>query len=267
LSKLKFNPLIRVTACQLAALSFFLLAEADFSFLAATELGAARAEAPVLARALAWLLASGEAERVCFEVAALVAGALAAEPVAAADAGELVPACSVPVEALAAGAPVVELAVGAVAAVGRACSVSVALAVVALVAEPAADAAAEEPTLAYFEAAEAPAAVGVAPAAELVVGAAEVVAAALACSGPAEALAAVALAAELVVGARVADSQAVDYDSAAAELVLAQEWALAANLGVRREVDYDSAEHFAELAPPAARRWVGGRRLAVAELG
>jgi len=77
----------------------------DFSFLAEAEPDAARAEPAVLARVLAWLLASAEEERVCFEVAALAADVPAAGPVADAAAEELVAGAAV---VLAADAPAAE---------------------------------------------------------------------------------------------------------------------------------------------------------------
>ena len=213
-------------------LSFFQVAEADFSFLAEEEPVAARAEAAVLEPALAWLPASVEEERVCFEAEALAAGARAAELVADVAAAELV-----------ADAPVV-LAAGA------------------LVAELVAGVAAAELGPAYFEV---EASVADALPAELVGGAAAEPE--LACSALAEAPAAGELVAELVAGARAAallvwlqaDWQAVDCDWAAAEL----EQELAAR-AVRRAVDCDSVEHFAERQPAderryavvAARRWV-----------
>jgi hypothetical protein len=212
------------------------------------------AEAAALPPALAWLLASVEEERACFEVAvpvvgvggeelvaavgaeALAADALVAEPVADAEAGGPELVCFEPAAALAADA---------------------------LVAEPVADAEAGGPEPVCFEPAAAPAADVLV--AEPVVGA-EVVAAALACSERAEALAvgalAVVRAAEPVAGARVAaaragpraDSQAVGCDSAAAELLLAQEQALAARPLVRRAVDCDSVEYSAGPGPTAALR-------------
>ena len=96
-------------------LSFFQVAEVDFSFLVEAELDAARAESVVLgpALALAWLLASVEEERVCFE-AALAADVPVAELVADVAAEELVASAAVAV--LAADALAAELVAGAAAA-------------------------------------------------------------------------------------------------------------------------------------------------------
>jgi hypothetical protein len=124
LGPLNFNDSkIRDDATWPVVLSFSQVAEADFSFaLAEAEPDAARAAPAVSAQVLAWLPVSEEEERVCFEVAALAVGvaavlaadALAAEPVAVADAGELVLACSALAEALAAdelvAEPVVDVA-------------------------------------------------------------------------------------------------------------------------------------------------------------
>ena len=94
------------------ALSFSLPAGVGFSFLVEAEPDAARAEPAVLALVRAWLPASVEEERVCFEVAALAADAPAAGPVADAAAEALVDATVV----LAAGALVAEPVAGAAAA-------------------------------------------------------------------------------------------------------------------------------------------------------
>jgi hypothetical protein len=192
-----------------------------------------------LAPALAWLLASVEEERVCFEVAALAADApaaglvadvaaeelvvaavvavlaadgLAAEPVAVADAGELVLACSA-LAALAADGLVAELVVGAAAAVLVADGVA-ALAAGALVAGLVVDVVAE-PESACFELEAVPAADE--------------------------------LAAELVAGAQAAlqiDWQAVGCDWAAAG---------GAPVGLR-VVGCDSVEHSAEPQPADEHR-------------
>jgi len=249
LSTLKFNPLNRITACQLAALSFFLVGEADFSFLAAAELGAARAAPAVDAAPQVEVVAdAAEVERACFgeagpaavapeavlvvdasEGAALAVDALAVELVAdAAAAVEPQLACSVPVEALAVGASVVELAVDAVAGVvlGRACSV----------------------------AASAAGALAV----ELVADAAEAVGPVRACS-VAEVLAADELVAGLAAAAALVWPQA---DSLAAGCDWAQRSAQAS--AAWRAVDYDSVGHFAArhwacLRSAAGLGWVAGR--------
>ena len=142
-------------------LSFSLPGEADFSFLAEEEPDAARAAAAALVQGLAWLLASVEEERVCFEVAALAAdalvaelavadvaaaelvadatvvlaaGALVAEPVAGAAAAELEPACSALAVVLAADELAAELVVG-VAVAALVADAAVVLAADELVAE------------------------------------------------------------------------------------------------------------------------------------
>jgi hypothetical protein len=242
----------------MVVLSFFPLVEADFSFPAEAELDAARAEPAVLEPALAWLLASVEEERVCFEAEALAADALVAELVAGVAAEALVADAAVAV--LAADAPAAELVAGAAAAVLVA-DAAVVLAADALAAEPVAGAAAAE----LGPACSALAVVLVAdePAVEPVAGAA---AAELepACSELVAALAAGALAAELVAGARVVDWRVVGCDWAAVEL--GQE--LAARRAVRWAVGCDSAEHFAEPQPADGRRWavVAARRWVVRPL-
>jgi hypothetical protein len=178
LGPLNFNDSkIRDDATWPVVLSFSQVAEADFSFaLAEAEPAAARAApAAVSAQVLAWLPASVEEERVCFEVAALAVGvaavlaadALAAEPVAVADAGELVLACSALAEAFAADGLAAELVAGAGAA-ELVADAAEALAADELVAEPVVDVAAEQ-ELACFELGAVPAAGELA--AELVAGA------------------------------------------------------------------------------------------------
>ena len=134
-------------------LSFFQVAEVDFSFLVEAELDAARAESVVLgpgpALALAWLLASVEEERVCFE-AALAADVPVAELVADVAAEELVASAAVAV--LAADALAAELVAGAAAAVLVAAAAVAVLVADALAAELVAGAAAAELEPAYFEA-------------------------------------------------------------------------------------------------------------------
>jgi len=132
-------------------LSFFQVAEVDFSFLVEAELDAARAESVVLgpALALAWLLASVEEERVCFE-AALAADVPVAELVADVAAEELVASAAVAV--LAADALAAELVAGAAAAVLVAAAAVAVLVANALAAELVAGAAAAELEPAYFEA-------------------------------------------------------------------------------------------------------------------
>ena len=215
-------------------LSFSPVAEADFSFLAEEGPDAARAavEAAVLVLVLAWLPASVEEERVCFEVAALVADAPAARLAADVAAAELVADATV---VLAGGALVAGLVAGVAAAeLGPADFEAEVPAADALAAELVADAAAEP---------------------ELV------------CSALAEELAADGLAAELVAGVAAvaalpvwlqADWRAVDCDWAAAEL--GQE--LAACRAGRRAAGCDSVEHFAEPQRAAEHRWavVAARR-------
>jgi hypothetical protein len=177
LGPLNFNDSkIRDDATWPVVLSFSQVAEADFSFaLAEAEPAAARAAPAVSAQVLAWLPASVEEERVCFEVAALAVGvaavlaadALAAEPVAVADAGELVLACSALAEAFAADGLAAELVAGAGAA-ELVADAAEALAADELVAEPVVDVAAEQ-ELACFELGAVPAAGELA--AELVAGA------------------------------------------------------------------------------------------------
>jgi hypothetical protein len=256
-------------------LSFFLLAEADFSFLAEeracfgeAELAAVAPEAVPVVDAAEGLACSAPAE-------VLVADAVVAELVAGAAAVEPERVCSVQVAASAAGALAVELVAGAAAVVlGRVCSVVAASVADALAVElVAAAVAAAEPVLVCSELAEASAADALA--AEPVAGAAEAVAPVLACS-VAEVLAADELVAELAAAAVLvwpeADSQAADCDWAAvepAEVPVAAGSAVgpavelvagaAEELGwelVAPAVDYDSAAHF------AARHWACSRSAA-----
>ena len=203
-------------------LSFSPVAEVDFSFLAEAELDAARAEPAVLGPALAWFPVAEEEERVCFEVAALAAGALVAEPVAGAAAAELGPACSALVAALAADEPAAELVVG-VAAEALVADAVVVLVAGALVAELVAGVAAEALVADAVVVLVAGALV-----AELVAGVAAEPE--LACSALAEWFAADELAAELVAGAR----------AAVLPVSLQAGWPA---------VDCDSAEHFAGPRP------------------
>jgi hypothetical protein len=259
ISNLNFDPgKVKIITFPLVVLSFSPLAEGNFSFLAEEEPDAARAEAPASVQGLAWLLAWVEEQRVCFEVAALAADALAAELVAGAAAEALV--ADAAVAALAADAPAAG-PVADVAAEELVADATVVLAAGALVAELVAGVAAAELGPVYFET-EVPAADALA--AEPVAGAAA--GPELACSALAEALAADELAAELAAGARAAvlpvwrqaAQQAVGCDWAAAEL--GQE--LAARRADRRAAGCDSVEHFAGPQRADEHRWavVAARR-------
>jgi hypothetical protein len=270
LSKPKFNPLIRITAFQLVVLSFFPVAEADFSFaVLEAEPGAARAEPAALVQVPAWLPVAEAAVLACFELAeAFAADALAAELVAGAAAAELELVCFEPEEALAADALAVELVAGAAAAeLELVCSeAEEALAADALAVELVAGAAAAGPELVCSELAVALAVD--APAVELVAGAAAAEGPQLACSELAEALAAdgpeVGIAAEPVVdAAAVAEAPARAYFAAAALPAWPQvdspeagcDWAARAlELVARRVVDW--AERFAAQHWVAVRHWV-----------